>query len=510
MEKRKIRAEHATEMDKVKEDYMGEIQEVWGDGFLGGERDTNTGPRGEFAEGLMKQLALMPIESAKKRADTKLGGLSDSLSLEDLDIKLREINEEFTGEAIVMAAMMRAYFEELTQYKHSGEIDAKILARMKSSAVNIGKMADALILTQEGEVKGSKGLTGLRDALKFSLGVTDITQSNYIKAKDGIIEAIEKGDEQVKAFGWMAITFMDKENKMKFAKDYSKKLKSDGEIKGFIEDASRAGALSFLELEEVLGKGKYDSLFSVEKKEAHAAFYKAQYDYADEVKEFMGESYGAYNQTGSMLNFKNVFLSILLGGGVFSAVFSTGLDLFKGGKIKSAEGIVSSIVNVQNGIKVGAAYLAYELMKNNPTKVGIEDVTEVEDVKFEAAANLKNTLTPTWNKFFKSDGHKGASAFGDWSEYAFTNYKGNALDGYLTLANFKQWMKTHNVKDKYSKSMAKIKDGEEGDKKAKASFIDGGKITNEEVKIFAASFRTLDIGADDAKTTYDDALTKVD
>jgi len=499
MEKKRAKAKHAEAMKKIEEEFVGKIQEKWGDTLTGGELDANTGERGEFAEGVLKQLALIPIERARKVADKKRREISDKLSIKQIRAKLTTIGEDFRTEAKVMSDVMRAYFDKLTQYKHHGKIDAEIIARMKDkkSAVNIGKMADALILTQGGEMKGLEGLKGIRDALRFSLGVITLSDTNFKKAKEGIKEAIEKGNEQVKAFGWMAVTFMDTKHKMLFAKDYSKGLGEKG-VKKFIKEASAAGALSYLEIEEVIGKGKYKSLFSKEEKKGHEALYKVQHDFAEEAKYLMSESYGANNQTGNMLTFKNVFLSVLMGGGIFSAAFSTGLGLFNGGKMGSAEQTVGAIVNVQNGLKLGTAWGAYELMKKSKEETGLANVTETPDAEKEARDDMKKKITPTWNELFELEGYKGASAFGDWSAHAFSTRKGDVLNGYLTLSNFKFWMKVQK-RDDYSKIAAKI----EGDE------INGEKVKDEDVKILAAAFRTLKISSAGAKRTYPEA-TKID
>lgn len=502
--KQAIKAKHAERIKEEEAKYMAKIQEKWGESFLD-EMDANTGKKGEFAEGVLKQLALLPIERARKKADESRRALSDELPEEKLREELTKITDTFNEEAAEMAATMRRYLVRLTQYKHHGKIDAEIIAKMKRGAVSIGKIVDALVLTHGADDK--KPMGKLRTALMFSVGAIQLSGPNYTKAKEGIIHAIEKGNTEVKSFGWLAIALMDPEHKIKFAKEYAKKLNQD-QKKEFIRQASTAGALNFMEIEEVLGKGRYEKLFDgdegAKERVCHAALYKAQHDRSEEVKDLLKASCGAGTGfTSENLNFKNLILGLFVAGGTFSALFSTGLDIFKGGKFKSAEGIAGAIVNIDNGIKVATVYGAAKLMQNKDEKTHIQDEVDTPDAVAQAKQEIKTTVggNPVWDSFFKSFGHKGATAFGDWSRYAFATYKGEALEKYLNISSFRNWMKG---KAQYSQILAQFKEVKEGGKTKVR--LKGGETPDNEVKKLAAAFRTLHIGSATAKTTYPDAI----
>ncbi|MBT7736471.1 hypothetical protein HN709_02180 [Candidatus Peregrinibacteria bacterium] len=406
------------------------------------------------------------------------------MTARELREALNKITQEFREEAKEMADAMREYLDEMTEKKHHGKIDAEVIARMQDSMVSMGRMADALIFTSE------KKYRNLRVAIMYSLGAMQLNEGNWEKAKEGILDAIrQNSNEDYRNYGWLAFTFMDQGKKLEIAKAYTKGMGQEG-LKRFAREASAAGALSTAEIKHVIGEDKYEKGFTAEEKQSHQVAYKGQHDFSEQAKTLLTTSYGAYNQTGSMLTLKNILLSVVAAGGIFSAGFSTILDLWKGGKIKSAEGIVGAVVNVQNGIKLGTAYAATKLMSKN--SLGAADDTAIEnpDAQPEFVDNLKTTIAGNtkWHEFFVSGEHKGASLFGLWSRYALVKHKGEDPESFLKIEEFSDWLKMKKHTDAIA-SFEKVK----GDP----------RTTDEEVKTLALSFKALGIGAATAKKNYE-------
>ncbi len=370
--------------------------------------------------------------------------------------------EPFAKEMGEIVKTMQAYILEMTKYAEGKKLTAEVLSKMIHGLnTKVSSVADTLLLD-----KAKYG--DLIEAMKWSLGMSkkvDGTEHSVAYSETAAIAALKKHfkDPEVEKFVWTIVTYMDpEEKKIAFLVDYIKEVPDPMKV---LEAGNLQGALSSIEMEEILTKsGKSPDPVAKKREEYDAIWNTQQETIVKKTKYMMGKSVGARNAAGDMITIKNTIVFLLKAFAVGTLTANTAVSLFYKGRIKNpAEAVKSAVTNFWSltaATGLGIAKLA--TAEETPG----EYVTKTDSASKEhAKANVRNVIKgePGLVPFFDLDNFSGAKAIFDFSQHVkkTVNDDSNPLPAkHLTVDAFTQWLSTQPGYEKLKKSNIPLHDDE--------------------------------------------------
>lgn len=417
--------------------------------------------RKNLYQATIKDVLITPLEYLDSLWSFKLRELEARKNMGEA-VTVATLQKEVEPLAKEMAEMIRtteAYIHEMTQHSEGKKLTPEVLSKMingigaKSSTV-----ADALLLD-----KAKYG--DLIEAMKWALGMSkkiDGTEHSVAYSEDESIAALKKHlkDPTIGKFVWTIITFMDpEEKKISFLADY---VKSEPDPLKVLEEGNLQGALSSVEMEEILTKsGKSSDNFTAKRAEYDAKWNAQQKTVLEQAKYMMHSSVGAKLVLPTL---KGTVMFLVSAFAVGTLTANTLVSFFYKGRFKDPAAAIKSAVTNPWSLLAGGA-LALKEAATTDEKPG-EYVKKTDSASIEhSKANIRTLIKgePELVKFLDLDNFAGMQAIYDFGQYVrkIENDESNPLpEKYLTLEGFNNWLNTQPQFAKVKKENFPIKDEE--------------------------------------------------
>ncbi len=382
--------------------------------------DVGSTHRADFSEALVVGSLLKPLDNPEKQ--------------------LKEFREK--GGNDPESRFILELMERSEQIKRM--VDKMSPDQVRMTAQSLGKLdqygkkfADLLMEDPEGKY------AGMKEAVKWVIGYAEAgetVQSKETEAKEAIIDGLvdREHDQHHFAYACMALALTNSNNRVEIAGKFLKEKLGEADLKQLntekFNQAKREllamnemGAISRLEIEELLGKDNFVTDMDAEFLEKCAQNWEQKQELSDFAKYLSKDSIGAYNAANEMFTFRN-FLRLF-------AYFSGGATL-----------IVNSVANWRSlkddpvGTLTNNPYFAYGGLMIAGANAAGSDKTLNEYLaskserenwnRNKAFSTLTNTLaaSPKWQSLLEGDNYAGVKAL---SEFMLKNSK----DGEINMEN---------------------------------------------------------------------------
>lgn len=306
--------------------------------------------------------------------------------------KSRELKEAGAGaaELISLETQSKKNMEEYTKVVDNyvetmsaeGGTVAEISQKMVKSEARVSKLA--LLFVHRNL------FPKLFDAGKWALNMEGGPQQKHRKEAFKEITRHFKTNSQFKDLAWMVVRFMNPEDQLAFAKEYTKGF-SPQQALSFMEEG--LGAFSPNQIEEVLGglkggKAEVTTLLTDDRRAKQTSLYAAQRDFSRQAKERAKTSYGSTNDAVEMMTLKNGGLFLIQLASAGTILGNVVANAWSSGKFRVTN--LKGALNESTAIAAGAFTMAHLAKDKEPLAEKFASAEERQSKeKKNAIAGLK-------------------------------------------------------------------------------------------------------------------------